>query len=63
MISVIGNLLCLEMVANINMHKTYINKYNLWLPQHPYVTILNENHDVWNHILNEIKCLSEKENR
>lgn len=51
------------MENKIGTDKGYINAYNLWLPQHPYITILNENPNVWKYIVNEIKFLSENDNR
>lgn len=63
LINIIGNLLFLEMETKTATHKEYINAYNLWLPQHPYITILNENINVCNYILNEIKFVSENKNR
>ncbi|KAJ8924352.1 hypothetical protein NQ315_007148 [Exocentrus adspersus] len=62
LIRIIGNLLYLENTSKVAAHKHSASIYNLWFPQHPYITILNENPDTWNCILNEIKLLRDAKN-
>lgn len=54
LVPVICDLLIIDMKQKIETDKKYNNEYNLKVPQHPLISILNQHPKAWNNILNKI---------
>ncbi|KAF5269805.1 hypothetical protein FQR65_LT05851 [Abscondita terminalis] len=54
-LTVVCELLKRDIKFKLTANEEYKCEYNLKVPQHPLITILNQHPESWNHILNKIK--------
>uniref|UniRef100_A0A1Y1MEH0 DUF3730 domain-containing protein n=1 Tax=Photinus pyralis TaxID=7054 RepID=A0A1Y1MEH0_PHOPY len=58
-VSLVCDLLKIDMKEKIKVDKRYKNDYNLKVPQHPFISILNQHPKAWTSILNKISLFYE----
>lgn len=51
----IGNLLLLGIRRDVEINKAYKCPFNIQKPQHPLISILSQNYDIWRDIFNQIQ--------